>query len=138
VDLLNRLASWDGVEGQRKVKSFATLIAPTEMFDCAECFDCFDCDDFTGRCGIVSGRVPLFEAQGLTVLSVAFTDASSGMLSFNSLWQSRSSASTAGMETVFDRSTGLLRMPDFWACYPETLAKDGLSRTLQLPHSFLI
>jgi hypothetical protein len=108
------------------------------MFDCADCFDCFEFGDFADHCCIVSGGVPLFGAQGPTVLSVASTNAPLDILRSTSGWPSRISASTAAMEKVFDRSTGLLRNSDFWAAYPIAMAKDGPSRTLQLPHSFLI
>ena len=88
MDVLNRLGSWDGVQGQRKVKSFATLIAPLEMFDCADCFHCVEFGDFADRCCIVSGGVPLFEAQGPTVLRVASTNAPLNILRSTSRRQS--------------------------------------------------
>ena len=76
------------------------------MFDCADCFDCFEFGDFADHCCIVSGGVPLFGAQGPTVLSVASTNAPLDILRSTSGWPSRISASTAAMEKVFDRSTG--------------------------------
>ena len=123
MDVFNRVASWDGVEGQRKVKSFATPVAPPEMPDCAECFYCVELDDSAGRCGIVSGGVSLFEARAPTLLSVASTNAPSDILSSTSRRQSWISASTAGMETVFDRSTGLLRKSDFLGLFSLIAAK---------------
>ena len=123
MDVLNRLASWDGVEGQRKVKFIATLIAPPEMFDCADYFDRAEFDDSAGRCGIVSGGVSLFEARAPTLLSGASKNAPLDILSSTSRWQSLISASTAGMEKVFDRSTGLLRNSDFLGLLPLIAAK---------------
>ena len=86
------------------------------MFDCAEYSDCIECDDSAGRC-IVSGGVPLFDAQGPTVPGVASKSAPSNMLSSTDRRQSWISANPAGMETVFDRLIRLLRKSDFWACY---------------------
>ena len=117
------MASWDGVEGQRNVKSFATLIAPPEMSDGAECLDCIELGDSAPRCGMVSGGVSLFEARAPTLVSVASTNAPSDILSSTSRWQSLISASTAGTETVCDRSTGLLRNSDFLGLLPLIAAK---------------
>ena len=138
MDVFHRVASWDGVEGQRNVKSFATLIAPPEMSDGAECLDCIELGDSAPRCGMVSGGVSLFEARAPTLVSVASTNAPSDILSSTSRRQSWISTSTVGMERSSIVRQVCSEIQTFWACYPLALPKDGLSRTLQLPHSFLI
>jgi hypothetical protein len=65
----------------------------------------------------------LFEARAPTLLSGASTNAPLDMLSSTSRWQSWISASTAGTETVCDRSTGLLGNSDFLGLLPLIAAK---------------
>jgi hypothetical protein len=46
VDVFNRIASWDAVQGQRKVKSFATVAGQLKAIDFVDCSGCAEFDDF--------------------------------------------------------------------------------------------
>ena len=78
-----------------------------------------------------------FEAQGPTVLSVSSTNAPLDILRSTSRWQSWISASTAGMEKVFDRSTGLLRKSDFLGLLPLSAGKRRLVSNTTIAAQFL-
>jgi hypothetical protein len=48
VDVFIRVASWDAVQGQHKVKSFATFAGQLQAIDFADCSGCAESDDSAG------------------------------------------------------------------------------------------